>query len=105
MSLFLITLITTVFYIVALSMLIYVRHDWDSGLIRGKLPMMIVWFSHATIYWMAISIARIFFGYDGPSMLVSHWGAFLYMQAPMTLIFAAWPLVKERMKQRKTDAP
>lgn len=53
---------------------------------NSNIKSMRLWVGHAAVYWSVVSIAKLFFGYTGPSELVSLWGAIIYLQAPVTII-------------------
>ena len=100
-ALFLITWITAVMYVVALAMIFFIRKDWDDANIHGKVTLMLSWFGHATLYWSTITVARTFFGYVGPSFFTSLWGAIVYMQAPLTVIFVLAPIIRIKWNARR----
>jgi len=79
--------ITAVAYIAA-SVYLYKKRKDNIG--------MLMWFIQAAIYWTAISVYRSFFGYIGPSPLVSLIGAIIYLEAPIIAI--ADQLLKRRYK-------
>ena len=56
---------------------------------RGKAPMvsMTLWFGHCALYWNSILIARIFFGYEGPSVFVTLWGGAVFLHGSLAVIF------------------
>ena len=67
-------LITAIAYFVVTVML-YLNRNGNVG--------MFLWFLQCTLYWSGITVARYFFGYVGPSFIVTMLGAILYLEAPV----------------------
>ena len=79
--------LTAIAYIIA-SVMLYIRRNGNIG--------MFLWFAQVAVYWTVISIYRSYFGYVGPSPIVSIIGAILYLEAPV--IAVADQLLKRRYK-------
>jgi hypothetical protein len=73
---------------IAASVLLYYKRKGDIGVF--------IWGVQLAIYWTAISVYRSFFGYIGPSTMVSLIGAILYLEFPIIII--ADQLLKRRYK-------
>lgn len=90
--LFSFTALNSAGYIVALALIVRAFH--------GKPPLfaMGLWFGHAAILWNAMLIARIFFGYVGPSAFFSLWASAVFLHGCLAIIFhfAAKRLAEKR---------
>lgn len=72
---------------------------WTAGILlfskhlqRGMGPWwapFTLWVLHAAGYLSCVMVARIFFGYVGPSVLTTSWGIAIYMHAFLSVIGGA----------------
>ena len=47
-----------------------------------------LWVAHATLYLTSVEVARLWFGYVGPSLVATSWSFALYMQAFLSVLGA-----------------
>ena len=75
-----ITYFTAATYLVAVIVSLYFRRLYPVNF------GMLMWLIFATLYWCGVAVLRLFFGYVGPSIVVTLIGAIVYWQAPILII-------------------
>ena len=90
--LFSISTINVVTSIIALLMLTFCCRD------SASFWTIVLWFTHAAIYWTANLLARSVLQYTGPSIAFTTWGGFLFFHANVALIGEV--IVRKRLLRR-----